>query len=127
MQSVAVGKGKRRADRNLGRRESLEQPMFIENRFAAPSPWAIKFGDDMTIVLEPNIVDPILESIKGEAMPGGLVARSRNRLQDALGRESEEELTLVINHGLDWDITRGIRHGREHTAGVAFAPPGLIR
>jgi len=100
VQRLAVAKAKRHADGDLGVAQREQQAVLIEDRLTTPAPWPIELRNEVRAVVEPQVVDAILERVEREAVSRRMEAAGLDRLEDAIGREAEEGLvrTLALAH-----------------------------
>jgi hypothetical protein len=96
VEGIAVGKFQRGTYGNLGLDERGEQTMFVENGLATPAAGSIEFRDDVLPVVEPHIIDPVLEGIQRETMAGWNEAGRLDRLKHTCRRQTKEELGFFL-------------------------------
>jgi hypothetical protein len=95
VECISVGEAQRCADGDLGLPKLGEEAVLVEDRLAAPAPGPVELHHDVPSPLEPQVVDPVLETGERRAVAGGIEAAGLHRREDAVGREVEEEIVVV--------------------------------
>jgi hypothetical protein len=79
--------------RDLGVHQLGEKAVLVEDRLPGPAAGAVELGDHAGLVLQLDLVDPVLHAVELEGAAGGARAeRGLDGAEHALGREGEELL-----------------------------------
>ena len=95
VQGLTIRERQRSANRDLGFPQLGQETMLVENGSRTPAPGPVELHHHVVAGLEPQVVDPVLETRERRDVAGGLEASRLDRFQDPVGCQLEEE----VGHG----------------------------
>jgi hypothetical protein len=81
----------RGAHRDLVGAQIGQEAVLLQYLFARPAPGAVELGHHVRVVLQPEVVDPVLVAVERHAVPGRREAGLLQRAEYDVRREVEEE------------------------------------